>query len=113
MDVINEHDQEFRNGDHGPKYMFKGPKFEWGIIVVKAGDTMSGHYHDEVEETFYFTDGTPQFIVDGVAARVKPGDAFRLDAGEKHMIVNDADSDTRCVFIKVPFLPDDKVACEM
>ena len=109
MDVINEHDQEFRNGDHGPKYMFKGPKFEWGIIVVKAGDTMSGHYHEEVEETFYFETGTPQMVVDGKSHRVRPGDVFKLAPGEAHDIINDADSDTRLIFIKCPYVPTDKI----
>ena len=112
MEQVNECDLEFRHGDYGPKYLFRGPHYEWGVIVFKAGQAMGPHKHEEVEETFYFTDGTPQLVVDGVATRVRPGDAFRLDAGEKHSIVNDADTDARCVFIKVPFLPDDKVACE-
>ena len=112
MDVINEHDQEFRNGDHGPKYMFKGPKFEWGIIVVKAGDTMSGHYHEEVEETFYFVQGGGEMIVDGVPHSATEGDVFRLEPPERHNIRNTTDVPTRVVFIKTPYLPDDKVAME-
>jgi len=109
MERINEHDIEFRNGDHGPKYLFRGPHWEGGIIVLKAGQEMSPHLHEQVEEVFYFETGTPQMVVNGESHRVRPGDAFRLAPDESHTIVNDADTDTRLIFIKAPYLPKDKV----
>ena len=109
MEQVNEHELEFRHGDHGPKYLFRGPHHEWGIIVFKPGQAMGPHKHEQVEETFYFECGTPQMVVDGVAHRVKPGDVFKLDPGEAHDIINDAAEDTRIVFIKAPYLPTDKV----
>lgn len=109
MEQVNEFDLEFRHGDHGPKYLFRGPHYEWGVIVFKAGQAMGPHKHEEVEETFYFETGTPQMVVDGVSHRVRPGDAFRLAPGEAHDIINDTESDTRLVFIKAPYLPKDKV----
>jgi mannose-6-phosphate isomerase-like protein (cupin superfamily) len=109
MERVNEAALEFRHGDHGPKYLFRGPKLEWGVIVFKPGQAMGGHCHNEVEETFYFLEGTPQLVVDGVSYRVQPGDAFRLDPPECHDIINDTAEDTRLIFIKTPYLPDDKV----
>lgn len=109
MERVNEHDFEFRHGDSGPKYLFRGPKLEWGIIVFKPGEEMGPHRHEEVEETFYFETGTPQMVVNGESYRVKPGDAFKLEAGEAHNIINDGDTETRIVFIKCPYLPKDKV----
>jgi mannose-6-phosphate isomerase-like protein (cupin superfamily) len=109
MEHVNEHDLQFRDGDHGVKYLFRGPRHEWGIIVVKAGSRMSPHKHEQVEETFYFEQGTPQFVVDGVPHRVKPGDVFKLAPGESHEIINDGDQDTRLIFIKCPYLPNDKI----
>jgi quercetin dioxygenase-like cupin family protein len=109
MERVNENDFEFRHGDSGPKYLFRGPKLEWGIIVFKPGQEMGPHKHAEVEETFYFETGTPTMVVDDESHRVKPGDAFKLEAGEAHNIINDGDTETRIVFIKCPYLPKDKV----
>ncbi|MEI6502351.1 MAG: cupin domain-containing protein [Armatimonadota bacterium] len=109
MELINENDLEFRHGDHGPKYLFRGPLFEWGVIVFKPGQELGQHCHSEVEEHFYFLEGTPRMVVGGQDYRVKPGDAFRLSPPECHNLINDTDADTRVVFIKCPFVPTDKV----
>jgi mannose-6-phosphate isomerase-like protein (cupin superfamily) len=110
MQRVNENEQQFRHGDSGPKYMFRGPGHEWGIIVFHPGQSLGPHMHREVEETFYFVSGTPQMIIDGVAHRVRAGDAFRLEPGEAHDILNDTDKDVRIIFIKHPYLPDDKIS---
>lgn len=109
MERVNEHDLPFRHGDHGPKYLFRGPHHEWGVIVFQPGQSLGPHKHAQVEETFYFEAGAPQMIVDGVSHRVRPGDVFKLAPGEAHDIVNDAPEDTRIIFIKCPYLPEDKV----
>lgn len=109
MERVNEHDIPFRHGDHGPKYLFRGPHWEGGIIVFKPGQQMGTHKHEKVEEVFYFETGTPQMVVDGVPHRVRPGDAFKLAPGEAHNIVNDGDTETRIIFVKAPYLPQDKI----
>jgi mannose-6-phosphate isomerase-like protein (cupin superfamily) len=110
LDRVNEHDLPYRHGTHGPKYLFRGPKHEWGIIVLRPGDSLSAHRHAQVEETFFFEAGTPCIIVNGAEHRVRPGDVFRLEPMESHDIVNDSDTDCRIIFIKCPYLPDDKQA---
>lgn len=112
MEQVNEHELEFRHGDHGPKYLFRGPHHEWGIIVLKPGGSLKAHKHEQVEETFYFELGAPQMIVDGEVHRVKPGDVFKLSPGEAHDIVNDTDEDTRIIFIKCPYIEGDKIDVE-
>lgn len=112
MERINEAQCEFRFGDHGPRYLLRGPRIEWGIIVFRPGQKLGPHRHNEVEETFYFLEGAPLMVVDGEELRVAPGDVFRLEPGEGHDIINDSDADTRLIFIKTPYLPDDKVAME-
>jgi mannose-6-phosphate isomerase-like protein (cupin superfamily) len=104
MERINESEKTFRKGDSGPKYIFRGPKFEWGILVLKPGEKMGCHGHNEVLE------GTPKMVVDDVPYEVKVGDAFRIEPLEKHDIYNDTDSNAKFVFIKCPYLPDDKIA---
>ncbi len=109
MEKVNEHEQEFRGGDSGVKYMFRGPITDWGIIRMLPGETLGHHYHKAVEETFYFTTGTPKIIIDGVEHRVTEGDAYRLEPTEKHDIVNDTDRETVIIFIKSTYDPKDKV----
>ena len=112
MEHVNEHECEFRFGDHGPKYLLRGPRLEWGIIRFQPGQELGAHKHEEVEETFYFESGTPLMIADGEEYRVVAGDVFRLEPGESHNIINDTDADTRIIFIKCPYLPGDKIEVE-
>ena len=112
MDKVNENALEYRHGDHGPKYFFRGERHEWGVICLRPGDTLGGHYHNEVEETFYFPDSAPLIFVAGVEHRVAPGDVFKLAPGEEHDIINDTENSVRIIFIKCPYLPADKVALE-
>jgi mannose-6-phosphate isomerase-like protein (cupin superfamily) len=110
MEIVNEYEKEFRHGDHGPKYLFRGPRMEWGVLVIKPNNTLGKHYHEQVEETFFFIEGEPQMIINDKCFRVKKGDAFRIEPKEIHDIVNDTSTNIRIIFIKVPYLPDDKVS---
>ena len=109
MQRINEATCEYRNGDWGVKYFFRGPKIDWGVILLKPGQAMGEHGHREVEETFYFVQGGGEMIVDGVPHSATEGDVFRLEPPERHNIRNTTDVPTRVVFIKTPYLPDDKI----
>ncbi len=48
MKKTSESMEKFKEGDSGPKYLFKGPYCEWGIIVLKPGEKMSLHGHRNV-----------------------------------------------------------------
>jgi quercetin dioxygenase-like cupin family protein len=110
MEKVNEHALEFRGGSSGVKYLFRGPRIDWGILKLLPGETLGHHYHEAVEETFYFLQGAPTIIVNGIEERVTEGDAYRLEAGEKHDIVNDTDDAVVAIFIKSTFDPGDKVS---
>jgi len=112
MQKVNENDKEYRHGDSGPKYLFRGPKIDWGVILLKPGQKLGAHYHNEVQETFFFLEGTPLVVVNDEEIRVKVGDAFMMDCKDRHNIINDTDKDTKMVFIKCPYMPRDKVDCE-
>jgi len=109
MELTNAGDQAWRDGDSGVKYLGRGPKIDWGVVKFKPGQELGAHYHNEVEETFYFPHGAPLMFVAGERFRVRPGDAFRIEAAETHNIVNDTDVDVTAVFIKCPYQPEDKV----
>ncbi|MGB9642725.1 MAG: cupin domain-containing protein [Candidatus Ratteibacteria bacterium] len=111
MKKTSESIEKFRKGDSGPKYLFRGPHCEWGIIVLKPGEKMGAHGHNSVVEDFFFLEGSPNIIVSGQQQRVFPGDAVRVESGEAHDIINDTQQQVKLVFIKAPYLPDDKYSC--
>jgi len=108
MERVNEHDLEYRKGDSGPKYLFRGPNIDWGVLRFLPGQELGRHLHRKVEETFYFVKGTPKMIVNDQEYRVRQGDAFRIEPGEAHNIINDTDEPIDAVFIKHIYAPDDK-----
>ena len=113
MEHVNEHDLEYRNGDSGVKYLFRGPNIDWGVVVFAPGETLGHHFHERVEETFYFVEGRGgKIVIDGREHPIRIGDAFRLEAPEKHDIVNDTDVPLKAVFIKSTYDPKDKVKVE-
>lgn len=109
MEKINEKEIKFRDGDSGPKYLIKGPFWDGGIILLKPGQAIGAHFHNKVEETFYFFEGSGKILVNDVAYTIQPGDVYRINPGEKHDIVNKSKEVIRCLFIKCPYLPDDRV----
>lgn len=111
MEKVNEHELTYRDGDHGVKYLFRGPKTDWGVILMKPGDRLGAHYHNEVEETFFLLEGHVKFYVNDIEHQAVPGDAFRLEPTDRHDIWNDSEDAAKFVFIKSPYLPQDKIAC--
>ena len=108
MQRINEKQCEFRGGDWGVKYLIRGPRIDWGVILLKPGQSMGEHGHREVEETFYCIEGAPTMIIDGRQIRAEEGDVFRLEPPERHDIRNDTSDAVKVIFIKTPYLPKDK-----
>lgn len=111
MDKMNEKDVPYREGDWGPKYIFRGPLLELGLIRLLPSQSLGTHYHRQVEEIFYCLRGAPLLLVEGLEHRVKEGDAFRVQAMERHDIRNDTGDVIDFLFIKSPYLPEDKVTC--
>lgn len=109
MEMVNETQKEFRFKTYGPKYIFQGPRLEWGIIVLRLNDELGLHYHNEVEETFYFLSGKGEIVINGKKFFIKSGDAFRIEPKEKHNIICNGE-EIRAIFIKYPYLPQDKVS---
>ena len=109
MERVNEHDLEYRDGDSGVKYLFRGPHTDWGVLKFLPGQELGQHKHERIDETFYFTAGEPMMVVNGEELRVRQGDAFRMEVGDVHNIVNDTDRSIEAVFIKSAYDPKDKV----
>jgi quercetin dioxygenase-like cupin family protein len=110
LERVRESEKEFRGGDSGVKYLFRGPKIDWGVIKLLPGQRLGAHYHKEVEETFYVLEGQATFLVDDVEHQFVAGDAVRLEAPACHQVLNRGEQPVKMVFIKCPYLPEDKVA---
>jgi mannose-6-phosphate isomerase-like protein (cupin superfamily) len=109
MERVNANDLDYRNGDSGPKYLFRGPRVDWGLIRFLPGEHLGSHHHTEVEETFYFAAGGGVFVLGGLEYDIQPGDAFRVEPGEVHNVVNTGTDPLDGVFIKHTYRPEDKV----
>jgi mannose-6-phosphate isomerase-like protein (cupin superfamily) len=110
LKYINEHDFQFRNGDSGVKYLMRGPTIDWGVIVLKPGESMAkvAHGHHQVDETFYFAEGSGLMIVDAKEIPAPQGSVFYIEPKELHNIRNNSDKNLKVVFIKGTYSPDDK-----
>jgi quercetin dioxygenase-like cupin family protein len=106
---INESTIPYRFGDWGPKYLSRGPRLEFGMVVLKAGQDFPSHYHERVEESFYTLEGTSQFYADGKQVTLRSGDYFRIEPGTIHYVVNTGTETWKAVFVKSIHDPQDKV----
>ena len=88
--------------------MSRGPNIDRGIIVLKPGESLKPHYHNQVEETFYFLKGALKLIIEDREYRVKEGGAFRIEPKERHDLVNDTQEAVKAVMIKFPYLSERK-----
>ena len=109
MQRVRESELEYRGGSSGVKYLIRGPRIDWGVILLLPGEKLGGHYHHEVEETFYVVEGKGRLVVNGLDINAEPGDVFRMEACDKHDILNIGMENLKLVFIKCPYLPKDKV----
>ena len=110
MHYVNEHDLAFRGGASGVKYFFRGPQIDWGVVVFAPGERLGHHFHERVEETFYFVEGQGgTMVVNGQERPIRIGDAFRLESGETHDIINNTAAPLKAIFIKSTYDPKDKV----
>lgn len=111
MQRANENALTYRDGHSGVKYLGRGPKIDWGVILLLPGQTLGGHYHAQVEETFYVVEGQGTFVVNDERYAATVGDVFRMEPQDRHDIRNESDAPLKLVFIKCPYLPEDKVNC--
>lgn len=110
MQISREQDQPYRGGASGVKYLMRGPKIDWGVILFAPGEQLGRHKHAEVEETFFFIEGTGgRFVCNDAEHRIEVGTAFRVEPGEVHNVINDTPRPLKAVFIKSPYLPKDKI----
>jgi len=105
-------DNEFRFGDNGPKYLCRGPRSDFGIVVLKPGQDFQAHKHERIEEAFYTVEGEVHLYCDGELNVLGVGDYMRCDPGEIHYVVNKGAVNWKAVFVKSPYDPTDGVSVD-
>jgi mannose-6-phosphate isomerase-like protein (cupin superfamily) len=108
---VNENDFEYRNGDSGVKYLMRGPSIDWGIIRLNPGESMADkpHGHVEIDETFYFAEGSGLMIVNDKIINAPQGSVFLIEPNELHNITNNSKNVLKVIFIKGEYKPNDKI----
>ncbi|MFJ8235622.1 dimethylsulfonioproprionate lyase family protein [Ureibacillus sp. NPDC094379] len=104
MIIVNELDFDFRFGDHGPKYLLKGPNVDIGIVVLKPGQDFQNHYHTTCEEVFYILEGSIDYYINNERVPAKPGDLIQCAPGDTHYLINQSNSNFKALFIKSPHI---------
>jgi mannose-6-phosphate isomerase-like protein (cupin superfamily) len=89
----------------------RGPSIDWGVILLKPGESMAekAHGHNILDETFYFVEGNGVMIIDNDEYDAPQGSVFLCEPKEMHNIRNDSDIPIKVIFIKGKYLPEDKI----
>ena len=105
----DETQHSYRHGDHGPKYLQRGPRSDIGVVTLLPGQHFPAHKHGRIEENFLTIEGTVHMYVDGVEHVLAVGDFLRCEPGESHYVVNRGDVPWKAVFVKAPYDPTDSI----
>lgn len=109
MFKLHESELEYRFGDSGPKYLMRGPRANFGVVVLKPGQDFNNHYHNHMEENFFILEGEIEFTIDGKKVLCKKGDFIHVEPQEAHYLNNTSDSIAKAAFCLAPYQDKDKV----
>jgi len=108
--VIHEDEVEYRfDGVSGPKYLMRGPRSDFGMVVLTPGEDFQTHYHRQVEENFFTLEGEVDIYINGEKITLRPGDLCHVPPMHPHYLINNGDVPWKAIFVKVPYDPKDKV----
>lgn len=105
---IHESEREFRFGDSGPKYLLKGPRANFGVVVLKPGQDFNNHFHTIMEENFFILEGEIEFTINKEKVLCKQGDFIHVSPKETHYLKNTSDVLAKAVFCLAPYQINDK-----
>lgn len=109
MFKTREDDHSYRFGDHGPKYLQRGPRSDIGVVALQPGQFFPAHKHQRIEENFLVIAGEAHLYVNGEVHILGVGDFLRCEPGEFHYVINRGTTPWKAVFVKAPYDPTDGV----
>lgn len=107
-----ESDHSYRFEDHGPKYLQRGPRTDFGVVTLQPGQHFPSHKHCVIEENFLTIAGEAHMYVDGELQVLSVGDFLRCEPGETHYLINNGAVAWKAVFVKAPYNPTDGTPVE-
>ncbi|MCK9444090.1 MAG: cupin domain-containing protein [Tissierellaceae bacterium] len=108
MYKLNESEKEYRFGDSGPKYLMRGPRANFGVVVLQPGQDFANHSHSIMEENFFILEGEIEFVVDDEVVICKEGDFIHVEPEEAHYLRNMGDIPAKAIFCLAPYQEQDK-----
>lgn len=112
MYLVDEKDKEYRHGDHGPKYLMKGPRSNFGLCQLRPGEVATPHLHRIMEENFYVLKGKLKVEINGVETIVEEGQLFHIEPGEFHTVSNPTEEYNQYIITCAPFEDGDKILAD-
>jgi mannose-6-phosphate isomerase-like protein (cupin superfamily) len=107
---IHENEVEYRfDGVSGPKYLMRGPRSDFGMVVLMPGEDFQTHYHRTIEEDFFTLEGTADIYIDGEMWTLEPGALCHVPPMNPHYLINRGDVPWKAIFVKAPYDSKDKV----
>ena len=107
---IHESEVAYRfDGISGPKYLMRGPRSDFGMVVLMPGEDFQTHYHRTIEENFFTLEGMVDIYIDGEKWTLAPGELCHVPPLVPHYLINRGDAPWKAVFVKAPYDPKDKV----
>jgi quercetin dioxygenase-like cupin family protein len=109
MFIADEKNEEYRFGDHGPKYLMRGPRMNFALVQFMPGQDFHAHYHEVMEENFYILEGAMTIVVDNEAHTLTAGQFIHIEPHEVHYVLNQSSQVARMVSSLAPFQEADKI----
>lgn len=107
---IHESEVPYRfDGISGPKYLLRGPRADFGLVILQPGEDFNTHYHRKLEENFYTLEGCVEIFIKDQHMVLEPGDLCHVPPLHPHYLINRGDTRWLAVFAKSPYDAADKV----
>ncbi len=113
IDKLNEAVIPYRfKGVSGPKYLMRGPRSDFGMVVLMPGEDFQTHYHGHIEENFFTLEGTAEIYIKNEVFVLEPGDFIHVPPKNPHYLINRGTTPWKAVFSKAPYDEKDKIDVE-
>jgi len=111
--IIREDEVPYRfDGVSGPKYLMRGPRSDFGMVVLTPGEDFQTHYHRTIEENFFTLEGVVDIYINGEMFTLHPGELCHVPPLNPHYLINRGETSWKAIFVKAPYDPKDKVNVE-
>ncbi len=106
----HEDSVEYRfNNISGPKYLLRGPRSDFGLVILMPGEDFQTHYHRAIEENFFTLEGQVDIYIKGELLTLKPGDLCHVPPLHPHYLINTGNVPWKAVFSKAGYDPKDRI----